>query len=54
LLSIRKDYLSAIALLISIVFVACSFNSQNSIEDYKDDDIAAIVKGKEITMDLET
>lgn len=46
----KRTCLCIIALFVSISLMGCDSNVQSSIKDYNDDDIAAIVKGKEITI----
>lgn len=46
----KKVYLSIIILMLGITLIGCNSDSQNSLKDYNDNDVAAIVKDKEITI----
>ncbi|MBO0587977.1 hypothetical protein [Sporosarcina sp. E16_8] len=46
----KRICLCIISLFVSISLMGCGSTGQSSIKDYNDDDIAAIVNGKEITI----
>lgn len=46
----KSFYLSVITILLVVTLTGCNSSSKNSLKDYKDDDVAAIVRDKEITI----
>lgn len=46
----KNFYLFVITLFLVVTLIGCNFAAQNSLKDYKDNDVAAIVRDKEITI----
>lgn len=46
----KRIYIFAVALLLTVLLMGCNSNTQSGIEGYEDTDIAAIVRGTEITI----
>lgn len=46
----KRIYIFAVALLLTVLLMGCNSNTQSGIEGYKDTDIAAVVRGTEITI----